>query len=502
MNKRPKIVNTIMFYFYGTILLILMIIFVSFNLAVTNHLESSLESQLNAAREKVVAFQKSDVTSQGMGRRAMFNQMMQEDTRESDVDILFLDSNRELTLSILTMTPGNGGQSTGGMGMGMGMHGSTNSAAEGYFMRVDPAAYREIMSVYDYVRAQALDLTNSAVVPATINGKSYYLKSIPFAALDGAPDYVLAFIGADMYTHFIQEAVKLLSLVMIPILLLTFFMVRYLAKRLAYPISRLQSLSGKLGSGDFQGEDFNLREQELADLNVSLNETAGKLSAYHNNQKVFFQNVSHELRTPLTSIRGYAEGIRYGVFDKDHAADVILNESLKLEKLVDDILYLSRLESSESLPEEKTSLDLSELLFEAREQVATEAAMNGISVEVVMTENPAIFVFGDELTRALVNLLSNGIRYAASRVVLEGSVSGGDLVIRVTDDGRGIEPGMEETIFKRFSKGAQGKHGIGLSITQAAVERHGGRVTAKNREDGQGAQFTVVIPLANLQSGK
>lgn len=494
MNKRPKIGNTIMVYFYGTILLILIVIFISFNLAVNNHLETSLKSELDTAKQQVEDFKALDRSNQGLQRRSRFNQMMQENTQESAVNILFLDSNRELTLSILSMMPGTGQQSQGGMGM----HGSTDSTTDGYFMRLDPIAYRRIMAVYTYVREQQLDLKNSAVVQASIGGKSYYLKSIPFASDNGQPEYVLAFIGADMYINFIQNALRILSLVLIPTLILTFFIVRYLAKRLAAPIAKLQGLSGKLGAGNFQGEDLNLRERELADLNLSLNETAEKLKAYHDNQKVFFQNVSHELRTPLTSIRGYAEGIRYGVFDKDNAAEVIMNESIKLEKLVDDILYLSRIESNESLLEDKTTLNLSDLLFEAREQVANDARINGKTLDVQVVTDPTISIYYEGLVRGLVNLLSNAIRYARSEILLQGEVVGQNLVITVSDDGSGLEPGTEESIFKRFSKGAQGKHGIGLSITQAAVERHGGKVTAANRPD-QGAEFKINIPMANLQ---
>lgn len=495
MNKLPKIGNTIMIYFYGTILLILVVVFISFNVAVNNHLESSLESQLETAKGQVEAFTQLDQESHGMRRRSMFNQMMQENTKDSEVNILFLDSERQLTLSILSMMTGGDGGSTNGMGM----HGNTDPSTTGYFMRLDPATYREVMTVYNYVKTAQIDLKSPAVISAAIGGENYYLKSIPFDQDKGQSEYVLAFIRTDLYRGFLENALRLLSWVLIPILILTFFIVRYLAKRLATPIAKLQALSSKLGDTDFEGEDFHLKEQELVDLNQSLNETAGKLRTYHENQRIFFQNVSHELRTPLTSIRGYAEGIRYGVFDKDNAAEVIMNESVKLEKLVDDILFLSRMESNESLLVERTTLKLSELLFEAREQVAGDAIINAKTIEVRAMEDPAISIYYEELLRGLVNLLSNAIRYAQSTIQLTGMVNGEDLIITVVDDGPGLEPGVEQTIFKRFSKGAQGLHGIGLSITKAAVERHGGLVTATNQEK-HGVEFKINIPLKNLQA--
>lgn len=494
MNKRPHIRNTILIYFYGTLFLVFLLLAAGFNWAARQRVVSSLKDQLESAEELALEFAGSTPGPGSGERRQQFRDMMHSTQEEMAVNLLFLNENYELTLELAD-------QSDEAMHEGRGrMHGSPNRStraqAEEDLLVVGHAAYVESMVVYDHVKASSYDLSRPAITQASIDGERYYLQSSPFPGAAGEqPEYVLAFAGTSLYDRQLADTMRILVIVMIPILVLTFLIVRYLAGRLARPISQLEGLSSRLGSGDFRGEDFSLREQELADLNTSLNETAKKLKEYDDNQKIFFQNVSHELRTPLTNIRGYAEGIQYGVFDRETGSRVIMDESVRLEKLVDDILFLSRLESGESVEEEAVTISLSELLFGAREQVRPDSGLSDKKIQVLLEQDPRITVYYEELTRAVVNLLDNAIRYAASTVWLEGSVEDGQLRIRVTDDGPGLEPGTEESVFRRFSKGRDGRHGIGLSIVAASVRHHGGTVTAGRRPEGTGARFTITIPL-------
>ncbi len=515
MTKR-KIGKTILIYFYSTIILVFLLVAVGFNFAVRNHVKSTLNRELETAKEMVIGFANSPEIPKGPNRRSMFHMMFQRDTVDSSVKVLFLDEDYQLTLNLMDASepgvnlldgPHKGMGGMGGMGGRLTVPQGTQptvttphtgSSLDGYFMSLDRSSYEESMRVYEYVSKKTFDLNNQAIQEAQIQGNSYYLQSVPFAVDANRTEYVLAFIGGEVYDGFINNALWILALIMGPVLILTFFLVRYLSRRLAEPIGRLQGLASRLGSGDFKGENLHLQEQELSDLNNSLNEAAEQLKDYHANQKTFFQNVSHELRTPLTGIRGYAEGIKFGVFDKMEAADVILEESEKLEHLVEDILYLSRIESNESLLKEKTKIRLSELLLESREQVANDARIQEKVIEVEVKDDLEISVYYEEMVRALNNLLSNGIRYADSVIRLSGQIQGENIVICVEDDGPGLEPGSEEVVFQRFSKGPRGGHGIGLSIAQAAVERHGGAVRAQNVSPDGGALFIINLPLLQL----
>lgn len=499
MNRRPHIRNTILLYFYGTLFLVFLLLAAGFNLAARQRVVSSLKAQLEAAEQLASEFAESPTDSASGQRRQQFRDMMHStQEEEAAVSVLFLDEDYGLTLKLADQSEGG---MQGGMGEGRGMmHG-----APGRSTRAEPAedalvighsAYVESMAVYEHVKSIGYDLKAPGITEASIAGQDYYLQSSPFPTAAGAPaEYVLAFAGTGPYDRQLADTMRILLIVMLPILLATFFIVRYLAGRLARPISQLQGLSARLGAGDFRGEDLALHEQELADLNSSLNEAAEQLKEYDDNQKIFFQNVSHELRTPLTNIRGYAEGIQYGVFDRESGSQVIMEESARLEKLVDDILYLSRLESGESIGEEPITISLSELLLGAREQVRPDADLSGREIRVSLQADPRITVCYEELTRAVVNLLDNAIRYAASTVWLDGEVRDGQVMIQVSDDGPGLEPGSEERIFHRFSKGREGRHGIGLSIVAASARHHGGTVTAGARPEGPGARFTLTIPL-------
>lgn len=100
-------------------------------------------------------------------------------------------------------------------------------------------------------------------------------------------------------------------------------------------------------------------DDEIGQLAETMHSMAQKLSAYDNTMKTFMQNASHELRTPLMSIQGYAEGIKYGVVkDQDKAVDIVIEESKRLSQLVEDLLYLSKLDAfQEKMNFEKISAE-------------------------------------------------------------------------------------------------------------------------------------------------
>jgi signal transduction histidine kinase len=101
---------------------------------------------------------------------------------------------------------------------------------------------------------------------------------------------------------------------------------------------KLTAFASKIGSGIFRRENFNFFDKELDTLATDMNIMADKLDQADKEQKTFFQNASHELRTPLMSIQGYAEGIRYDVFDDEKAAaDIIISESQRLTGMVENL---------------------------------------------------------------------------------------------------------------------------------------------------------------------
>jgi two-component system, OmpR family, phosphate regulon sensor histidine kinase PhoR len=221
----------------------------------------------------------------------------------------------------------------------------------------------------------------------------------------------------------------------------------------------------------------------------------------------FVANVSHELRTPLTAIRGYVEALLDGTGDAADTRkflDIIARHTLRMERLVRDLLRLARLDAGQeqrehvscSVPNLFTGVEteLAPLIEGRRQQVRHEIEENADTI----SGDPA------KLHDALRNLLENAINYSPeeSTIVLGARCSDGRLLLTVADEGRGIPEKDLPRIFERFyrvdkarSRGERdpGGTGLGLAIVKHLIELHGGHVRAENRQQ-RGAVFTIDLP--------
>lgn len=226
-------------------------------------------------------------------------------------------------------------------------------------------------------------------------------------------------------------------------------------------------------------------------------ETVGRMDhmieASERSQKIFFQNASHELRTPLMSIQGYAEGIKAGIIkDSETAAGIIYDESQKMAELVNDILTLSKMETSHrKLTLE--SLNLSDLLYDVSWRLKGQADDRGVKFE---HDFQLLTLEGDErlLERAFSNILSNAVRYAQTLIQVHSYQRDGMICVEISNDGPPVLPEDREHLFERFYKGPGGQFGIGLSITKDIIERHGGQVDLQSTPEK--TTFLVTLPAS------
>jgi two-component system phosphate regulon sensor histidine kinase PhoR len=220
----------------------------------------------------------------------------------------------------------------------------------------------------------------------------------------------------------------------------------------------------------------------------------------------FVANASHELRTPLSAIRIIAESLQDGALDDPEAAlgfveDILANTD-RLAKLVDDMMELARLEA---LKEELELIELSYLVSLCIERMTPLATERG--VELVLSGDLNRLALGNarNLESALVNLLDNAIKYAASgkRVELRLVEDGETVRIELIDYGPGIPLEERNRVFERFWRVDKarsreiGGTGLGLSIVKHAVENMGGRVWVEATPGG-GATFAVALKLAEV----
>ncbi len=227
----------------------------------------------------------------------------------------------------------------------------------------------------------------------------------------------------------------------------------------------------------------------------------------------FVSTVSHELRTPLTSIRSFSEIIfdspDMPVEQREKFSGIIVKESERLTRLIDDVLDIAKMESG-NLEWQMRVLDPREVIDEAINATAGLFRQNGGTLlQVEITDQlPAVNVDADRLTQVLINLISNAVKFCDDNngeVWITAVAEKNHLVVNVQDNGAGIDPLDHEKIFERFQQvgnQASGKpkgSGLGLPICTEIIRQFGGEIRVESQLT-KGATFTFRIPAAPASS--
>ncbi|WP_239749245.1 ATP-binding protein [Mammaliicoccus sp. H-M34] len=243
------------------------------------------------------------------------------------------------------------------------------------------------------------------------------------------------------------------------------------------------------------------RKRNLLGLVVVMHDIT-KLKKLEHMRKDFVANVSHELRTPITSIKGFAETLLDGAKNDPESLDMFLNiileESNRIQSLVQDLLDLSKIEQNDEIPKEQISL--TEIGEHTINTVANVAMKKDIEIINKIDENVISFGDKDKITQVLINLLTNAISYSpkSSQIVLTIKNDGDGQVISVKDNGIGISVDEQRRIFERFYRVDKarsrdsGGTGLGLSITKHIIEAHNGQIKVES-EVGKGSDFIVKL---------
>ncbi|MGO4494575.1 ATP-binding protein [Paenibacillus sp. 2RAB27] len=228
-------------------------------------------------------------------------------------------------------------------------------------------------------------------------------------------------------------------------------------------------------------------------------------------RKDFVANVSHELRTPISMLQGYSEALLDDIpstpEERVELVQVIHDESLRMGRLVRDLLDLARMEAGH-LELSFREVEIDSLVRRMHRKFAVLAKERGIALSVTLPEEPLILQRADEdrLEQVLTNLLDNAFRHtpAGARIALmaEACLSKDRPAIRIeiADEGQGIPAEDLPFIFERFYKadkartrGSSGGTGLGLSIVKNIIDSHHGTVTVQSTW-GQGSTFTICLP--------
>jgi signal transduction histidine kinase len=212
-------------------------------------------------------------------------------------------------------------------------------------------------------------------------------------------------------------------------------------------------------------------------------------------QSEFINVAAHELRTPIMPILAYAEILESNMEGKSEEVEAIKRNALRLQRLAENILNVARIDSK-TLALRREAFDLNVFVGGiVSDKRATR--MSGLKFEPSVDE-VTVSADKERIAQVVSNLLDNAIKFSSKgEVVVTIGRVGGDAVVRVRDDGPGIDPDMFQVLFTKFGARSQGGTGLGLFICKGIVEAHGGKISAKNNGDygGGGALFEFTIPL-------
>ena len=293
---------------------------------------------------------------------------------------------------------------------------------------------------------------------------------------------------------------------MLAAIIVSLFFAALLAWYFSRPIRALRSAFEAASAGDLSPrftDGDRLGGDELNDLGRDFDRMSGQLRALMDGQRRLLHDVSHELRSPLARLQA-AIGLAHQQPDRIATSlERIERESVRMDKLVGELLTLSRLEANPDLPKNEP-VDMQELVDGIALDARFEAGDDGPAIEVEIEGEPQAIVRGapDLLWRAVENVVRNAVKHggAGGRVDIRLVARGPLVHVEVLDRGPGIRDADLPIVFEPFFRSNPGKnnvdgHGLGLAIAQRVVHAHGGSIVARNREGG-GLQVAIALPLA------
>jgi signal transduction histidine kinase len=285
------------------------------------------------------------------------------------------------------------------------------------------------------------------------------------------------------------------------------FLARLLAIGMTRPLREMADAAGKMARGDYTQRVHTASRDEVGKLAAAFNRMADDLEQVDRLRRDLVANVSHELKTPISALRAHLENLLDGVEQPDRETlQVMLQQSERLSRLVEQLLDLSRLESGD-LPFDRQAVSLPGLVSGVVSEVEVAAAGRVVVAQDIAADIPPLWADPERLHQVLFNLLDNAVRFtpAGGTVTVRARRNGDRCEVEVADTGPGIPPEHLPLLFERFyrvdqarARGAGGT-GIGLAIARSIVEAHGGKIWARS-EVGHGSVFGFDIPLATAET--
>lgn len=481
-----------------------------------------LKSRVIAAKEQELIRKGSDIAERISNARksnpadARLNFILNELDTYLDARIWILDaSRRPIEVSIGRTGPGMGMGMGKGPGMGrMGpgrMKGSVPPAAD---MEIPPASpLRALLNSLDPVyRGEVL----SQVIEHPIYEEQMVVVGVPILRADGQIDgAVLLNAPVAAVQGFLSHIYLFAGIGALIGLLVSFAVVRLFTRSLVQPLRAMQDTAAAIAKGDYSARVEISSQDEIGELGRSINGLASDLGDYmlevgktEKLRRDFIANVSHELRTPLTVIRGYIEAMIDGIIRQpeqvSQCQNLIKTEIIRLERLIQDLLTLSRLQS-DKIAGELSPVQLSAVAKHVLTLIEPLAEAKKISLTNQIAEDlPPVSGNRDRLIQLLLIFLDNAVKHspAGASVRLTLDQNGPDRIRCVIQDtGPGISPEDLPFIWERFYKADKahqrdsGGSGLGLAIARQILRLHNAQFNVDSRP-GEGTRIELEFPRA------
>ena len=275
-----------------------------------------------------------------------------------------------------------------------------------------------------------------------------------------------------------------------------------LAKKFMIPIQKIAFTTKELAKGNYK---VTTKVDDNTEMGILAKETdilAERLASVEQLQKDYITNISHELRTPVTVIRSSVEALHDGMVPENKISEYheqMLSETISLQRLVNDMLELSRLDNDEFIIE-KSEIDLAQVLEDAVRGIRFIAGEKHISVhfENVSEEWPMMGDYG-RLRQMFITVLDNAVKYSEPKgnIWIETKKKADNYYVTVRDEGNGIPMEMQKHIFDKFYRSAdKNSTGLGLAVMKSIAGRHKIEVRLQS-EEKKGTKFVFIVPVYN-----
>ena len=323
---------------------------------------------------------------------------------------------------------------------------------------------------------------------------------------DKTPATLIVLMKITLLNTTVENLRAQLIYVTIIMMFIALFTAFFIAKKVARPIENITKAAKNLGKENYNYDLKVPAIKEVKNLNDTLHFVDKKLKKTEATRKEFLANISHDLRTPLTMIKGYSEVIRDIPGENNtENIQVIIDETIRLQTLVNDLLELSKLEENKDSALKIGKFDLTCSIQNIVERFKAMLSVKGY--DFIFENMGVVMVSGDELkiSQVIYNLINNAVTYTGEdkMIKVREKLIGSKVRVEVEDTGSGIDMDKIADIWDRYYK-IESSHkrpevgsGLGLSIVKSIIDLHAGKVGAESSEKGSVFWFELLL-LKNI----